>query len=258
MSKLPMAINTSIPDQNNVISIDINGYYIRIIPTKKYISVNIESALQINWNVIDGILGASMHWDGNNLRGYYTFTQLQFMCKKTNVQIPDILYQYINQQQITHDDLKGKKIMDSKLTHNQNQTFHSELFGDLTVLTLADNELWFIGMEVAEKLGYEDPSKMYFRIDDEDKQTVNVKDFASAITAVANSKARTMILINESGLYTAVLGSKKSEAKEFKRWVTKDVIPSIRKTGSYGQQQQVKLPNMKELAIMLIQSEEEK
>ena len=189
-----------------------------------------------------------MHWDGNNLRGYYTFTQLQFMCKKTNVQIPDILYQYINQQQITHDDLKGKKIMDSKLTHNQNQTFHSELFGDLTTLTHEDGTIWFIAKEVAEKLGYSNPHEAI---------RTHCKGVSEFRTPTKGGE-QLIKIIPERDVYRLVMKSKLPTAEKFENWVVDEVLPTIRKTGSYGQQQQVKLPNMKELAIMLIQSEEEK
>jgi len=104
------------------------------------------------------------------------------------------------------------------------ELFKNKELGEVRVLVDENNEPWFVGKEIAEILGYEKPNKMYSRIDDEDKKTAKLQFGASYQKA---------IIINESGLYTAILGSKKPQAKKFKKWVTSEVLPSIRKYGMY-------------------------
>lgn len=88
-----------------------------------------------------------------------------------------------------------------------------------------NNEIWFVGKDVAEILGYADSNKaIAMHVDDEDK--LNDK------TALSLGQ-RGGWFINESGLYSLILSSKLPKAKEFKRWVTSEVLPTIRKTGKY-------------------------
>ncbi len=106
---------------------------------------------------------------------------------------------------------------------NNLQIFKNDSFGEVRTLII-DNEPWFVGKDVADILGYTNPQKaLRDHIDDEDK-TLN------ELFTVNGTKG---ILINESGLYSLILSSKLPKAKEFKRWVTSEVLPSIRKTGSY-------------------------
>ena len=84
-------------------------------------------------------------------------------------------------------------------------------------------EPWFVGKEVSEILGYSDAFEMTKRLDDDEKQNLQIAGFGN----------RGVTCINESGLYSAIIGSKKDEAKRFKKWVTAEVLPSIRKTGGY-------------------------
>lgn len=93
----------------------------------------------------------------------------------------------------------------------------------IQVITDDNGEPWFIAMEVADILDYSDAHKMCVRLDDDEKQNRQIGGFGN----------RGVTIINESGLYSAILGSTKPEAKPFKRWVTHEVLPSIRKTGSY-------------------------
>lgn len=90
-----------------------------------------------------------------------------------------------------------------------------------------DNEPWFIAKDVAEILSYSSPDKMYSRLDDDEKTTTpyrrNGSNYQTNVT-----------LISESGLYNAIMGSQKPEAKQFKKWVTSEVLPSIRKHGMYA------------------------
>ncbi|WP_272032945.1 phage antirepressor KilAC domain-containing protein [Oceanobacillus kimchii] len=85
-----------------------------------------------------------------------------------------------------------------------------------------DNETWFVAKDVAKILHFTDAEAMTRYLDSDEKQNLQLVGFK-----------RGAIAINESGLYSVILKSRKQEAKDFKRWVTHDVIPSIRKTGSY-------------------------
>jgi hypothetical protein len=86
-----------------------------------------------------------------------------------------------------------------------------------------DGEPWFIAKDVAGILDYSDAHEMCSRLDEDDKQNRQIAGFGN----------RGVIVINESGLYSAILGSRKPEAKKFKKWVTSEVLPAIRKTGAY-------------------------
>lgn len=103
------------------------------------------------------------------------------------------------------------------------QIFSNAEFGDVRTLVL-NNEPWFVGKDVAEVLGYSNPQKaVRDHIDDDDK-TLNESFTVNGTQGV---------LINESGLYSLILSSKLPNAKAFKRWVTSEVLPSIRRTGAY-------------------------
>ena len=105
------------------------------------------------------------------------------------------------------------------------QVFNSEEFGQIRTMVI-DGEPWFVGKDVAEALGYERPTDtVRKRVDDEDRGISKME---------TPSGQQEMTIINESGLYTLVLGSKLDSAKRFKRWVTSEVLPAIRKTGSYN------------------------
>lgn len=103
------------------------------------------------------------------------------------------------------------------------KVFEKDNFKVRTIIK--DNEIWFVGKDVAEALGYSDTNQAIRKhIDEEDKLTRQIDGIG---------QKREMYIINESGLYSLVLSSKLPTAKEFKRWVTSEVLPSIRKTGSY-------------------------
>lgn len=109
---------------------------------------------------------------------------------------------------------------------NELQIFNSEEFGDIRTVTI-DNEPWFVGKDVAEALGYKKPENAIANhVSDEDKTSTLIQGSGS------NYKSKATI-INESGLYALIFGSKLESAKRFKRWVTSEVLPTIRKTGSY-------------------------
>lgn len=107
---------------------------------------------------------------------------------------------------------------------NQLKVFENPAFGQVRIVSI-DGEPWFVGKDVATSLGYQNPSKaLADHVDPEDK--LNNESLLSL-------GQRGGWLINESGLYSLILSSKLPTAKEFKRWVTSDVLPSLRKTGSY-------------------------
>ena len=107
---------------------------------------------------------------------------------------------------------------------NNLQIFNSEEFGEIRTVTI-DNEPWFVGKDVATALGYSDTfGALKKHVDADDKQNCQNDSFDTP---------RGMTVINESGLYALIFGSKLDSAKSFKHWVTSEVLPTIRKTGSY-------------------------
>lgn len=107
---------------------------------------------------------------------------------------------------------------------NEIQIFNNPEFGNIRTVTI-DGEPWFVGKDIAEALGYSNSrDALAKRVDAEDKGVANC-DTPSGI--------QNMTIINESGLYSLILSSKLPNAKKFKRWVTSEVLPAIRKTGHY-------------------------
>lgn len=104
---------------------------------------------------------------------------------------------------------------------------------------LIDGEPWFVAADVARILGYRMASDMTRRLDPEDRGTRSVR---------TPSGDQQMTVISEPGLYNAVLGSQVPGARDFKRWVTREVLPAIRKTGTYGGQI-AEMPLSQQLAI---------
>lgn len=89
---------------------------------------------------------------------------------------------------------------------------------------IVDGEPWFVAADVCEALGVKNVTQAMNRLDEDERSMFNIGRQGEACT------------INESGLYSLILGSRKPEAKRFKKWVTSEVLPSIRKTGGYGNQ----------------------
>lgn len=107
----------------------------------------------------------------------------------------------------------------------QIRIFNNPDFGDIRTIAI-DGEPWFVGNDCAKALGYKDTySGVRKNVDDEDKMTCPVG---------SGAEMRNMNVINESGLYSLIFGSKLESAKKFKKWVTSEVLPQLRKTGSYG------------------------
>ena len=104
------------------------------------------------------------------------------------------------------------------------QIFNNEEFGQMRTMTI-DNEPWFVGKDVAEALGYSNArDALRVHVDAEDKGVANHDTLGGK---------QELTVINESGLYSLIFSSKLKKAKDFKHWVTSEVLPSIRKTGGY-------------------------
>ncbi len=126
------------------------------------------------------------------------------------------------------------------------QTFNFES-QDVRVKTI-NNEIWFVGNDVADILGYKNKSDaLQKHVDKEDKDAIAIRDSIGRMQSTP--------VINESGLYALIFGSKLPKAKEFKRWVTNEVLPSIRKHGIYATADTVtKMLNDPDTAIKLLET----
>lgn len=127
---------------------------------------------------------------------------------------------------------------------NEVQIFNNPEFGKIRTVMI-NGDPWFVGKDVAVALKYKDTSKaLSTHVDNEDKRLVKVGEIPTLKTGSYG-----VYIINESGLYSLIFGSKLESAKKFKRWVTSEVLPSIRKTGTYGQPQ---LPQTTDEKIALL------
>ena len=113
---------------------------------------------------------------------------------------------------------------------NNLQIFNNEEFGQVRTMVI-DGEPWFVGKDVAEALGYSNSSKaVSTHVSEEDRILKTIEADSQNGNVVKTQTA----FINESGLYSLIFSSKLDSAKKFKRWVTSEVLPTIRKTGSYN------------------------
>ncbi|WP_099776228.1 ORF6C domain-containing protein [Streptococcus suis] len=125
------------------------------------------------------------------------------------------------------------------------QIFKNEQFGEVRMVVI-EEQPWLVGKDVAEALGYSNTKDALKKhVDDEDKQIIQRSQFATLENYIPKSALpvdfvrgdipnRGLTVINESGLYSLILSSKLPQAKQFKRWVTSEVLPSIRKHGAYA------------------------
>ena len=115
---------------------------------------------------------------------------------------------------------------------NELQIFQNQEFGEVRSLVI-NNEPWFVGKDIATALGYDNPSKaVRDHVEDEDKK-MGVQNVTPCVVDSLGRK-QYPTFINESGVYSLIFGSKLPNAKKFKRWVTSEVLPTLRKTGSYA------------------------
>lgn len=128
---------------------------------------------------------------------------------------------------------------------NEIKLFENPEFGEVRVLE-QDGEPWFVGKDIAKVLGYNNPLEAVRDHVDEEDKGVSKMDTPGG--------KQNIIIINESGLYSLILRSQLPEAKAFKRWITHEVIPSIRKTGGYIQgQEQLSDEELLEKALLVAQ-----
>ena len=132
---------------------------------------------------------------------------------------------------------------------NELKIFENEQFGSIRTVEI-DSTPYFVGKDVAEILGYERADNaIRNHVDDEDKLTHQIS---------ASGQNRNMLIINESGLYSLILSSKLPKAKEFKRWVTSEVLPAIRKHGVYAVDEVLENPDMLISALQALKEEKAK
>lgn len=111
---------------------------------------------------------------------------------------------------------------------NELQIFENSEFGRIRVLTI-QGEPWFVAADVCRALAIKNGRDALSRLDDDERMTVGSTDGHSG----QRGGAQQYNIVNEPGLYTLILGSRKPEAKAFKRWITHEILPSIRKYGAY-------------------------
>ena len=131
---------------------------------------------------------------------------------------------------------------------NEIQVFSNAKLGEVRT-TVIDGEVMFVGKDVAEILGYQNGSRDINRhVDEEDRHKVMLFD---------GTKDKETIIINESGLYSLILSSKMPNAKKFKRWITTEVLPSIRKHGVYAVDEVLRNPDVLIQALTELKKERE-
>ena len=114
---------------------------------------------------------------------------------------------------------------------NEITVFNNDEFGSVRTV-MVNNEPWFVGKDIANALGYErDTKAVVDHVDDDDRKMLDGKTQSCFGIELGQ---RGGWIINESGVYSLIMSSNLPNAKKFKRWVTSEVLPSIRKTGSYG------------------------
>jgi len=109
------------------------------------------------------------------------------------------------------------------LTNNEITVFQNDQFGSVRTI-IRDGEPWFVAADVCRALELGDTHKAVERLDDDEKGRSSIPTLGGA---------QELLMVNEPGLYALVLGSRKPEAKAFRRWITHEVIPAIRKHGGY-------------------------
>ncbi len=135
------------------------------------------------------------------------------------------------------------------MNENKIEVFKSAEFGDVRAVEI-NSEPWLVGKDVAAALGYKEPTKAAReKVDPEDRGVSKID---------TPSGTQEMTIINESGLYSLVLSSKLPSAKKFKRWVTSEVLPSIRKHGAYAFDELLDNPDFLIKALNELKEEREK
>ena len=133
---------------------------------------------------------------------------------------------------------------------NELKIFENAEFGQVRTVAI-DNEPWFVGKDVAEALSYAKArNAIASHVSDEDKKDAPIQGTPGGM--------QTMTMINESGLYALIFGSKLEAAKRFKHWVTSEVLPAIRKHGAYAVDELLNNPDMAIKAFTALKEERER
>lgn len=141
---------------------------------------------------------------------------------------------------------------------NELNIFKNEEFGEVRTVTI-DGEPWFVGKDVAEALGYSDTKQaIRTNVSEEDKKHLLKSEFRGCESTTSKINNNGAMVINESGLYALIFGSKLESAKRFKHWVTIEVLPSIRKHGVYAVDELLENPDMAIKAFTALKEEREK
>jgi prophage antirepressor-like protein len=134
------------------------------------------------------------------------------------------------------------------------QSFENGILKCSVNCVIVDGNVWFRGKDVAKALGYKDTAQaVRDNVEEEDRQ--KLEELVTVSDTITGYHEKITVYINESGLYNLIMISQKAEAKQFKHWVTSEVLPSIRKTGSYSIPlvPQVKITNEFELHTRVVQ-----
>ena len=163
---------------------------------------------------------------------YITIEKCKELLEKTNRKEAKYILTELNRKEVTVSDKKSKIVFDLV-----NNCFSYN--GIPVTIIVINGVIWFKGKDVAGILGYEDPRKaIYDHVDNNDKKTFKELSelFGKSVLDSLKSQDEKTIFVNESGLYSLIFGSKKELAKEFKNLVTSEILPSIRKYGTYSTQ----------------------
>lgn len=140
--------------------------------------------------------------------------------------------------------LNMEGMMDNK---NKLQVFSNKEFGQIRTI-LIKNEIWFVARDIALALGYVNPKDAVLKhVDEEDRKILQRSQ-----STTFEVPSRGLTIINESGVYALIFGSKLDSAGRFKHWVTHDVLTTLRKTGSYSMNQQENKPDTQDNAILQV------
>ena len=128
---------------------------------------------------------------------------------------------------------------------NEIEIFEKEGFGQIRIITI-DNEPWFVASDICKVLEIQNVTQAVQKLEDDERSMFNIGRQGNANC------------VNEYGFYNLVLASRKKEAKDFKRWITHDVIPSIRKHGMYAKQELLDNPDLLISVVQELKEEREK
>lgn len=131
---------------------------------------------------------------------------------------------------------------------NELQLFQNQQFGQIRVV-MQEGEPWFVAVDVCNALELTNSRITVGRLDDDEKGVSSI---------YTPGGTQNVVVVNESGLYALVLGSRKPEAKQFKRWITHEVIPSVRKHGVYAVDEVLNNPDMLIAALTELKTERAK